>query len=341
MKANKKLVVSLAAALLSVAPALSVVSSTNQVHAAPTTDQPQNTATGTLTLNHKTRIYNKKGQKLYSYLRSSALLKKGTTVKYAGKIKPITNPDTKRYSFNKDNFQEWFYLPYKTIKGKEYYNIGHGGYVKAANVEEIDGNMLYTNYATVRLAKITLSGVGSGNNAEIIDQQGKFTNKYLKKGSKLVIDRTSDRVSLAGSMDIIGLSNSDMEVFRLKNNKQQFVLRADIKKSSIPRQAILPYTNFTSVVTIKKTPLYNIHGIPDSHSIVEKGDSLDVKKLQYIWVPSLNKAELFYEGIEFYKGTEFKYIKASDVEYLIGKHLKPSNTAADVTPKNITGDIKH
>ncbi|RMC39873.1 hypothetical protein F5ESL0236_03180 [Lactobacillus sp. ESL0236] len=139
-------------------------------------------------------------------------------------------------------------------------------------------------------------------------------------------------------MDIIGLSNSDMEVFRLKNNKQQFVLRADIKRSSIPRQAILPYTNFTSVVTIRKTPLYNIHGIPDSHSIVEKGDSLDVKKLQYIWVPSLNKAELFYEGIEFYKGAEFKYIKASDVEYFLGEHLVPSNTAVDVTSKKTDFD---
>ncbi|MCO6528277.1 MAG: SLAP domain-containing protein [Lactobacillus sp.] len=342
MKKSKKLIVSLAAVALATVPV--ITTSLNQAHAAQTIDQTKNkiATDGTLTLNHNTRIYNQRGQKLYSYQGSNGLLKKGATVKYADQVKAITNPDTKRYSFHKENFQDWFYLPYKTIKGQEYYSIGHGGYIKAANVQEIDSYSLYTNYATVRLAKITESGVGRSNNARIINSQGNFTNKYIKKDSKIVIDRTSDRVSLAGSMDILGLSNSYMEVFRLKNNKQQFVLRADIKKSSIPRQVILPYSNFTSVRIIRKSPIYNIHGIQDSDSAfptIAEGHETDVKSLRYIWVPSLNKAELFYEGTEFYKDAEFKYIKASDVEYLFGKHLTPVNTATDVTPINTAVDV--
>ena len=46
----------------------------------------------------------------------------------------------------------WYYLPYKKIKGKEYYNIDHGGYIKAVNVDSINGNKSFTNYATVTTA---------------------------------------------------------------------------------------------------------------------------------------------------------------------------------------------
>lgn len=49
---------------------------TNQAHAAQTTAQDENNEQDTLVLNHKTRVYNKKGQKVYSYLKTKGLLQK-------------------------------------------------------------------------------------------------------------------------------------------------------------------------------------------------------------------------------------------------------------------------
>ncbi|WP_090091800.1 hypothetical protein [Lactobacillus bombicola] len=56
-----------------------ITTSLNQVQAAQTIDQTQNkiATDGTLTLNHNTRIYNQRGQKLYSYQGVMAYLKKG------------------------------------------------------------------------------------------------------------------------------------------------------------------------------------------------------------------------------------------------------------------------
>ena len=61
--------------------------------------------------------------------------------------------------------------------------------------------------------------------------------------------------------------------------------------------------------------------------------------LLYIWLPSENKAELFYHLIakSFYTtsstGDKLKvsdaYVKASDMKYFDGLRLKPSNTQAE------------
>ena len=69
-------------------------------------------------MNHKTRVYNKKGKKKYSYLKTNGMFKKGASVRYVGKIKALSNSDTKRYSFN-DYDMNWYYLPYKTIKANK------------------------------------------------------------------------------------------------------------------------------------------------------------------------------------------------------------------------------
>ena len=46
------------------------------------------------------------------------MFKKGASVRYVGKIKALSNSDTKRYSFN-DYDMNWYYLPYKTIKANK------------------------------------------------------------------------------------------------------------------------------------------------------------------------------------------------------------------------------
>ena len=212
MKINKKLFISLLAGILTTT---SLAVTTTNIDQAQTTTSNVNSEQGKLTLNHKTRVYNKKGKKKYSYLKTNGLLKKGALVRYVGKIKALSDPDTKRYSFN-DKDMNWYYLPYKTIKGKQYYNIGHGGYIKAVNVRSIDGYILCVNYDTVRIASIPLSADNGNGKANLVNNKGEFTNKFVKKGTRLVVDRRSDREELAGMNKIDMLDNRVLEVYRIK-----------------------------------------------------------------------------------------------------------------------------
>ena len=138
---KKKLFISIAAGILAATSISTLTIDGYQAHAAQTTNQDENNEQGTLVLNHKTCVYNKKGKKVYSYFRTNGLLQKGSSIQYAGKVQTTTDAMAERYSFHDINWN-WFYLPYVTIKGKEYYNIGHGGYIKVINVAKINGNDL-------------------------------------------------------------------------------------------------------------------------------------------------------------------------------------------------------
>ena len=335
MKINKKLFISLLAGILTTT---SLAVTTTNIDQAQTTTSNVNSEQGKLTLNHKTRVYNKKGKKKYSYLKTNGLLKKGALVRYVGKIKALSDPDTKRYSFN-DKDMNWYYLPYKTIKGKQYYNIGHGGYIKAINVDSINGNKLFTNYATVTIASSPFSSDKDFTKANLVNNKGEFTNKYVKKGTKLVVDRRSNREELAGTTKIDMLDNGVLEVFRIKNNKKLFVLRDDLKTQ--PRQQLIPYTNIMHVRFVNDAYLYNIKGEFADDSWFSSGDTVSVTGLRYIWVPEDKKAELFYEVLDSPSSVlNCNFVKVSTAKYIFGKHLKPVNTAADVTPAGIEKDIK-
>ena len=233
----------------------------------------------------------------------------------------------------------WYYLPYKTIKGKQYYNIGHGGYIKAINVDSINGNKLFTNYATVTIASSPFSSDKDFTKANLVNNKGEFTDKYVKKGTKLVVDRRSNREELAGTTKIDMLDNGVLEVFRIKNNKKLFVLRDDLKTQ--PRQQLIPYTNIMHIKFVSDAYLYNTKGEFADRIKFRLGDNTSVTGLRYIWIPADKKAELFYEVLNSpARSEECNFVKVSTAKYLFGKHLKPSNTAADVTPAGIEKDIK-
>ena len=177
MKIHKKVFISIVVGILTTT---SITATTDQ---AQTTTSNVNSEQGKLILNHKTRVYNKKGKKKYSYLKTNGLLKKGASVRYVGKIKALSDPDTKRYSFNNYDMN-WFYLPYKTIKGKQYYNIGHGGYIKAVNVRSIDGYILCVNYDTVRIASIPLSTNKGNGKANLVNKKAELFYEVLNSPAR-------------------------------------------------------------------------------------------------------------------------------------------------------------
>ncbi|RMC41360.1 hypothetical protein F5ESL0233_03285 [Lactobacillus sp. ESL0233] len=323
MKKSKKLIVSLAAVALAAVPV--ITTSLNQAQAAQTTDQTQNkiATDGTLTLNHNTRIYNQRGQKLYSYQGSNGLLKKGATVKYADQVKAITNPDTKCYSFHDDKWN-WFYLPYKTIRGQEYYSIGHGGYIKAANVDKIDGVSLYTNQTTATVEHVTPN---SKDGLDVFDSHRNNTGQKIKIGKKVTIDREAAPFAL--DMNYYEIDGNTPSAFYGIKNKNQYLYTDKVRIAT--RQQLLPYSNYTTVMISKNTLVYDVSGKPKGTNIVQKYKERPVDELLYIWVPSDSRAELFYrlsdkpnEGL-FSNSTDF--IKANDNKYIYGPKLKAINTA--------------
>ncbi|MBA1394452.1 hypothetical protein EQ500_11360, partial [Lactobacillus sp. XV13L] len=182
------------------------------MHAAATTQQSPNSEQGTLKLNHKTRIYNKWGQKVYSYRGGRGLFKYGSTVKYRGKVKAITDPRTKRYAFRDDDWN-WFYLPYRTIRGQEYYNIGHGGYVKAANVSKVDGCYLYTNEVTFRAnAKYPILRAVNG--------KPKSTGKAINKGQTVTLNGRTSEYPLYGYYED---GDGDSSDFLIKGSNKEYI----------------------------------------------------------------------------------------------------------------------
>jgi len=298
-------------------------------NAKPITNQEQS---DTLWLNHNAYIYNKNGHRLKNY-RGNKKLYWGHTIKYVGETQPVTIDSKKYYLLNDDNYhQSW--LPYRTIKGNQYYNLGKGGYVKAANVGKIAGQPLYTSEATVTL--IPYPGVKD------IPVEG--SNKEYKKGDKVTVD---------GITGMYNGNRGDIN-YRIKGTKTAFIDENNIKVK--PRQKLKEYTKRTYITVLNNTDNYNIQGekksnkTPKDSTAFIKGINMPVSELLYIWIPSKGKAELFYrlqdlwsEGIRSQQSTNFyennrdnlSYIKATDVKYVSGPMLKPENTTEEAK-KDIT-----
>ena len=299
MKITKKICISLAAGILAATSISVLANNSEQAQAVENIDQRS------LVLNHKTRVYNKKGQKKYSYLKSNGLLKKGSTVQYASKIKSVANVTTKRYSFHDDDWN-WFYLPYKTIKGKEYYSIGHGGYIKAINVDKINGNDLYTNEVTVT-AQIWMIN----KTVPLYDNHGKLPQKYsLKNGKKVVVDQMA-------AVDDFGRDLQTPPVvrnlYRIKGTSE-FICDNTIK--SPVRQKLPLYSVYTQACFVKSAPYYDENAKVEKRSS-QKGEMVRLSKAVKIINANTHKEELFYEVI----GGKGHFVKATDVKYLTGPLL--------------------
>ena len=114
---------------------------------------------------------------------------------------------------------------------------------------------------------------------------------------------------------------------------------------------------YSSRVELKtKTPIYNAMGekadqlLPLNHevAVVEEtsmGDLNHVDEEVYLWVPSENKAELFYHVIGYPNSNtnelkDYGYIKASAIKKIRGLKLEPINTAAEAKADSVQATNK-
>ncbi|WEV37362.1 SLAP domain-containing protein [Lactobacillus sp. ESL0677] len=332
MKKSKKMLALLSAALL-----VTGWTGINNFNHAQTVNASQTTK---LQLAHKSRVYNKKGQKLWYYQGHSALLSTKKTVKVSEKPKAITDPRTKRYSFH-DKDWNWFSLPYKTIKGKLYYNIGHGGYIKAGNVSLVNGYEVLANQAIVTITKKMFNK--DAKTIYVYDvKQEKFVKQNFKLGQKITIDSEADG-------DEMQMTDADeyANLYHIKGTNQFLCQYHDEDDETVGttyiNASLLPYGKFMHVLVTQDTNLYTEKGEKaiqivstknDSHKVEElvdkKGAEKAVVKELYLRLPGQEKPELFYQ-LQYnyryiYNKNEFDLIKAADVKYIYGPQLQIDNT---------------
>lgn len=143
-----------------------------------------------LNVAHNSYIYGKNGKRLKRYRgnHKNIFAYKGTALKYSGKVASLSSTSAKDYFYylnNSDGKKMW--LPYKDIKGKQYYYLGAGGYIKAANISRINGKNLYASSGKIKLNKRSWK---NKKYIPIYNSKGKKTSKSIKGGSWVKVDYT-------------------------------------------------------------------------------------------------------------------------------------------------------
>ena len=328
MKLKQKIVLTSVAALMGVTSVIGVIQPVQTAYAA--TSKEQISQKNKLKLNHNAYVYNQKGR------HSKKLLRKRALIKYQGKIRQDDFADNLYFYQNYSNAHR-YQLTTTKIKGTEYFKIGKNQYVKAANVDAIDGNKLLFSQTTVTVKSKAPQLFRASKNRALT------TGKFYKKGQKLVIDQL-------GGMDV--LANSFPNAYHIKGT-DYYIWAKDVTARQNMDSINYDVRN-TTVVEIKKdnnrAPLYSFNG-----KVITPKDfawtslvPLKANGAIYLWNEQKNKAELYYHLTNHYQqmanlktspsfpevikintvNVGDAFIKASDVNYVDGKFLKPINSAS-------------
>lgn len=300
-------------------------------------------------LKTNTYVYNKKGQRI----KKQGTLRKGTLVTYNGSVKAASSSDDFFFYPSESSNKDPQALKQYKIKGKVYYALGGGRYVKALNVSKISGQYVFTKQPTYVVPRADMY---------VLNKDLKETSKVVRAGSKVKIDQV-----------LIDTDYTDPQLYvRIAGTKDQFLYWTDAGDYPDEDEGNFSFRFFMddnhnfaestqSLVTFKQglektTPLYNDQGqlVDLGGKYLEKAargnflpeNNYQVDYARYIWVPSEKKAELFYHliGTTFsmrdphskYEYTWVKqnvgsvYVKASDVTFK-GLKVKTQNTAEEAT----------
>ena len=185
------------------------------------------------------------------------------------------------YSGVSEQKPTFYYLQAETVNGKDCYAIGKNRYVRANNVDSIDGypHIYYgVTYATV-LKKTTTQTLTNDS-----------TKHVLKKGQKI-------KIYLAVDPEIEDFKGY---IYRLCDYPNEYVAQSYIKlRNYLPTSSYGDLTfTFVKLQTTADTEFYNLDGTPTGISYRNSNQTpLTTDGLYYLWVPSENKAELFYQKV--------------------------------------------
>lgn len=175
------------------------------------------------------------------------------------------------------------------------------------------------------------------------DGRALTTGKYYKKGQKLTVDQL-------GGMNI--LANSSPSAYHIKGT-DYYIWAKDVKAKRALQNIDYTIRGLTTVRTNKvSAPLYSFNAeksTPSGYAFM-KGTDFAVNGAVYLYNVATDKSELYYHLTNrFHTMADLKtspdypnrfntslvdvgdaFVKASDVEFLYGKKLKPINSADSV-----------
>lgn len=330
MKFSKKITMISVAALMAIAPVASVV---RPVNAASVQASQAQTLTG------RVRVYLKKNAYAYNrrgYRTGRKYIKNRSVIRFNGTLKKISSIGKKQFYYENNGTNYW--LPTKKIKGHSYTYIGSGQYIRTANI----GTMDFNKDGFTESQETVYVGQSYQKTIPLRDIDGKTTGNTVKPGQKIVIDQQI-RISGVTPMD---------EYYRIKGTNE-YIYVNDLK-SGYPYGYLKFYSKTFTGATNKRASLYDANGNifttgVNADPISKYGALGNMTEAIYLWVPSENKAELFYfmpyawliDGNinskdlvnAKYVQSDFHrngyYIKAADVRQDGGPTPKVVNTEAD------------
>lgn len=320
MKFNKKIALVSVAALMGIAPVATIAINNNQVVTAATYSQRK------LSFKHNSYVYNKKGQRVYKYKKQNAYFKKNSSLKAA-----IVTSNAKTHYYFYDKKGSKIYLKVYTIKGKKYYSIGSGCYININNLDLVDNSTILTD----QNVKVRIDKTVHTNNAD-----GTFNNETLKKGTVI----TADGFGAIPGGEWID-SGVPQEYYRIAGTKNTYVSAEYTTLLSSVQNGNKFDDLYGTAAEVKgtATSIYNIDGknmYPGYTT--SKHETFAVDAAIYLWVPSEQKAELFYSinttpiavydskhQQKFERPSEPVFVKASATIISQGVTPTPINTASE------------
>lgn len=162
------------------------------------------------------------GSNAYVYNSNGKRIKK-----FRGQSKLLKNHIVERAVSDKEGKGKYYYttldvtnytVPSKTIKGKSYFSLGNGGYVKSGNVNRANSQWIYTT------GPITVKMMGDDNVVRLNGKKYTDTKTKLRRNQKLVVDKL---------VHIKSLDTSDPALFyHIKGTKNDWVMAEAVTNTS-------------------------------------------------------------------------------------------------------------
>lgn len=288
-----------------------------------------------LTVVNNSSLYNKNGKKL------STKIKRWQNLAYQGKIK---NASKQQFYFYVSDKKQG-YIPYHYYKKVPYYNLGNGRYVRVSDIGFVNGiPIIARNGQTTGVVNVDKVWTYTSSEDYARSNYMAPNDRYLKKGQKYTFDK-----AVTFSTQFVDGDHDPSDYYRIKGTNL-YVSGDALYLSKHLASTSYENLNSTRLVMPSKAALYDVNGketgqtLPTHYNtaLVEETELTEYQhadELLYLWVPSENKAELFYHvvGQPDPKTNLLKdegYIKASAVSKTLGIKLKVANTATEAENEN-------
>lgn len=257
----------------------------------------------------------------------------------AGQLVPFRGPVQKRsnqYYFLVSHGQEQTVQSLRNyrIKGNYYFKIGQGKYIKANNINAVNGNTLYTK-GPIK-AKVVAD-------AYVYDRNFQKVSQLFKKGSTIKVDQ----------LIRTGMGDFEESYYHVKNSPYYLdsgLLETDpetpyswsgengpvLAKQYLHSQNDYQLRYCVADFKTEQPTFYNVQGEKVNYQFA--GDELALNQKLYLWNAQEKKAELYYHvqnSLIYQSGAEDErentaisnlFVKASDVQ-VSGQTIPTSNTA--------------